>query len=296
MEIQQKIGNFLLATTGLCILSLTYHATNTDPQTKALHNAIDNRDLKTIESLFHLREKGVLPRLRDLNPEREHDGLTPLQRAISIGDTEILELLLKSGLNPYGKNQQYISGHPFNIGAVTHAILYTQHDEDKKIEMIKLLQKYGGDINDYSASGMHIPIFAAIESNNVGVAAYLIREGVNTTVKTRGPKYNRKWYEPCDAAMVYLEKPDDDELIKLYQHDKSARNLLARYQQCGKRDDIHCELIKHNAANERVPGKDTDLLSYVVKKGQCESLKGQCESLKGQCESLSKTCSAGHSK
>lgn len=281
MAIQQKIGNFLLATTGLGFLGLTYHALNPDPQTKALHNAIDNRDLITIKSLLHLREKGVLPRLRDLNPEREHDGLTPLQRAISIGDTEILELLLKSGVNPYGKNQQYISGHPFNIGSVTHAILYTQHDEDKKIEMIKLLQKYGADINDPSASGRHIPLFASIESANLDVAAHLIEEGVDITVKTNGPKYNREWYQGCDAAMTYLEDPADPRIIKLYQHDKSARDLLARYQQCGKRDEIYCDLIEYNDRREKTK-EAHQLLTYVVENGQCES--------------LSKTCSAGHSK
>ena len=215
--------------------------------------------------------------------QQAHNGFTPLQLAISIGDTEILELLLKSGVNPYGQTYGQTNQY-FNVGAVTH-VIFSKHDEEKKIEMIKLLQKYGGNgmVNDYSASANLAPIFAAIESNNVEVAAYLIREGVNTTVKTRGPKY-QYWYgyQPCDAAMIFLEKPDADNLIKLYQHDESAKALLERYQKCGRRDISHCKLIERNAENERVPGKAADLLSYVVKNRQCESLRT--------------TCSAGHSK
>jgi hypothetical protein len=285
MGIQEKIGKFLLAGTGLGLGVLYYHETNIDPQTKALHDAIGNRDIKTIKSLFHLREKGVLSGFRNLNPERKHNELTPLQRAISIGDMEILALLLKSGVNPNGRNNQYTSVHPLNICAVTHAI-FSKHDEEKKIEMIKLLQNYGGEINDYSASGKNIPIFAAIESGYIKIATYLIGAGVNTTVTTRGPRVpgRGRWkdYQPCDAAMGYLVKPDDEGLVKLFLHDKSANDLLLHYKERGKRYDIYCDLIEYEARKEEVPGKAVHLSSYVKESGQCEPLYN--------------TCSAGHSK
>ena len=73
MGIKKNIGQSLLTAAGFSFLGLCYHETNIDPQTKALHNAIGNRDKKTIESLFHLRKEGVLSGFRDLNPEREHN-------------------------------------------------------------------------------------------------------------------------------------------------------------------------------------------------------------------------------
>ncbi|MEM7184233.1 MAG: ankyrin repeat domain-containing protein [Spirochaetota bacterium] len=71
-----------------------------------------------------------------------HDGLTPLYQAVNCSNIELVNIMLKRGVHPNNKLYDRYGDHPFTLSI-----------KKRRLDIAKLLFKYGADINVQSASG-----------------------------------------------------------------------------------------------------------------------------------------------
>lgn len=93
------------------------------------------------------------------------DGLFPLWRAVTNNDTAIVELLLKHGANPNQGVKKTGNAKPLDMAC-----------QEGLLDVIKILVKYGADVNDKGFRGQ-TPIRTAARNGWLDVIKYLVGNG-----------------------------------------------------------------------------------------------------------------------
>lgn len=139
---------------------------------------------------------------------RNERGNTPLYLAVKKGHFDIAKTLIewKSKLDIEVK----YGDEPLLLLAVTQAIKYQQKQKDYNLEVIKLISKNGGMLNN-NPNYDENPLFLAAENGNLDIVKILIENGakVNTTNRSN------------ETALTYAVKNKHMDVVK-YLVDKGA--------------------------------------------------------------------------
>ena len=139
-------------------------------------------------------------------------GATPLLVAAKMGDLQVMQLLLDNGANPFMPTVQNITPLMavagvalFNPGEEAGAI--TPEHMAERLEAVKLLVSFGGDVNEAANDG-ETPLHGAVMLGYKPMVEYLIEQGASLEAKN-----DRNWTPLTYAlgapyAEFYKEFPD----------------------------------------------------------------------------------------
>jgi len=105
----------------------------------------------------------------DIN-HQSNSGNTVLHVAVSLGNLEIIKLLLKKAIDPNLKNKEGAS-------AIFNALFLL--DKDNSLEIIKVLKQYKANIDQKDNKGLS-PILIAVSNTDKKTANYLAKLGAKT--------------------------------------------------------------------------------------------------------------------
>jgi ankyrin repeat protein len=127
----------------------------------ALHRAVVKQKINVVE--FLLENKA------NINTSLK-DGMTPLHSAVNVDSLELVELLLSHGAEVNNANNK---GFTPLMEAITI----------NSFEMVEILVKHGADINAVENNGIPALVYAAIKSERLEIAKFLIQSGADTALK-----------------------------------------------------------------------------------------------------------------
>lgn len=111
--------------------------------------------------------------MMDINLKTSPEGETPLHYAIKKNNIDIAKILIDSGANI---NEPDIKGTtPLHLAA----------SEAERIDIMKLLIKNGADVNAKMVNNGYTPLDISALTNNQKAAQYLIDNGANTNISAR---------------------------------------------------------------------------------------------------------------
>ena len=125
-----------------------------------IHRAIDTQNIELVKLVIN-KSNGA-----DLN-FTNLDRQTPLTYAITLGNSDIIELILKNGADPNLKDQ-------LGCTPVCKAI------QLGKLEVVKILKHYRADLD--RSDKEYTPIMSAILENQLDILNYLIANGANVNL------------------------------------------------------------------------------------------------------------------
>lgn len=163
---------------------------------KALSYAVHRRDKDAVKSVLPHAYVNTVPyedigNYNNLRKLEKEDRLYPddrdrprvIQDAFLNRDLDIMELLLQAGANTsvwiFPNDDDSRLKRWCWSGVEGSMLFFAATAQD--LEMVKLLVKYGADINDNSAYGRS-PIFESIDNNNIPMTKFLLGNGANPNI------------------------------------------------------------------------------------------------------------------
>lgn len=145
-----------------------YYGNKKDPLTKAcLENKVD--EVKRLIKQFSIKKKFF----SKLHQEGKH----PLHVACFIGNSEIIELLLKAGANPNLPNQR-------GLYPIHEAVLFNVHFDKNSVDILRLLTQYKADLFKLANGGT--VLHSACYSRNLEACLWLLDKGLAIDAKEEG--------------------------------------------------------------------------------------------------------------
>ncbi|WP_375327047.1 ankyrin repeat domain-containing protein [Candidatus Tisiphia endosymbiont of Nemotelus uliginosus] len=244
---EQSIKNFITAT---LLHSINNHADLSNENTLEAQNRRNNINELIIKLLPPLKQGGT-----DLDNNLA-TGMTLLQQAMSYRNLEVIEAVLKCGINPDEKD--FWGSTP----------LYTACDRDN-VEIATLLLEHKANPNEKSSVG-YMPLHKACEKGNVKIATLLLEHKANPDEQTSGGY--TPLYKACEKGNVKIAR-----VLLEHKANPDAKSPLGHtplHEACEKGNvKIATLLLEHKAnPDEQTSGGYTPLYK-ACEKGNVEMVR-----------------------